>query len=458
MEKKKTSRNPKLLAAQEFEKWYEKLQAKIPEVSLVTNPEKKYLVQGTSNIFTPIHRWYSLKESYSGELPIWVLEHIKNKYGLNPQKVLDPFMGGGTTGVSLGTQNLSVYGVEYNPFIRFVSATKSIIPKANLTEFKDAVKKLSKIDFEKKEIDIPVISTLQSRNYISKKNLKIIVNSQKEINKLDVSSNTKMLLLIGVASSIEAAFNLRKDGRALRYSPKRAVYNVKNIIFNKYSEIQSDIESFRKISKLRDKNLFEIFEGTSVDLKNLKKNGQKIALADNYFDLVLYSPPYLNNFDYSEVYKLELWLMGFVSDYVSWRTLRLGTLRSHPSVRFTETEALKNNDLAAPIYNKLVEMGESICIPKDKQEVLKRTILGYFDDMFLAFKEQFRVMKQGGVLCFVVANSRHYYLPIATDVILAEISRCAGFEPLELFSIRKRNGRTRQKDFLRETAVFLKKP
>ncbi|WKZ42018.1 MAG: hypothetical protein QY328_08195 [Anaerolineales bacterium] len=458
MAKKKTSLNPKLLAAQEFEKWYEKLQEKIPEISLVSFPEKKYLVQGTSNISAPIHRWYSLKESYSSELPLWVLEHIKNKYSLNPQKVLDPFMGGGTTGVSLGKQNLTVYGVEYNPFIRFVSATKSIVPKVNLKEFKDAIKKLSKTDFEREEIDIPEISTLRRRIYISKKNLKIVINFQKELNKLKISENTKMLLRIGVASSIDSAFNLRKDGRALRYSPKRAVSNVRGIIFDKYSEIQSDIETFRKESKLRDKNLFEVLEGTSINLKNLKKNGQKYSLPDNEFDLVLYSPPYLNNFDYSEVYKLELWLMGFVSDYVSWRNLRLGTLRSHPSVRFNETEALKNNELAAPIYNKLVEMGDSICIPKDRQEVLKRTILGYFDDMFLAFKEQFRVMKQGGILCFVVANSRHYYLPIATDIILAEISRCAGFEPLELFSIRKRNGRTRQKDFLRETAVFIKKP
>ena len=30
-------------------------------------------------------------------------------------------------------------------------------------------------------------------------------------------------------------------------------------------------------------------------------------------------PPYLNCIDYSEVYKLELWLMGFVSDQKRFR-------------------------------------------------------------------------------------------------------------------------------------------
>jgi DNA modification methylase len=85
-------------------------------------------------------------------------------------------------------------------------------------------------------------------------------------------------------------------------------------------------------------------------------------------------------------------------------------------------------------------------------------ILGYFDDMYVALKEQWRVLRGGGVLVYVVANSRHYYLPIATDVMLAEIARCIGFETLDLVVLRKRNGRTRQKSFLRESAVFLRKP
>ncbi len=78
--------------------------------------------------------------------------------------------------------------------------------------------------------------------------------------------------------------------------------------------------------------------------------------------------------------------------------------------------------------------------------------------MYLALKEQWRVLQPGGILAYVVANSRHHYLPIATDVVLGEIARCIGFEPLDLVVLRKRNGRTRQKSFLRESAVFLRKP
>jgi len=41
---------------------------------------------------------------------------------------------------------------------------------------------------------------------------------------------------------------------------------------------------------------------------------------------------------------------------------------------------------------------------------------------------------------------------------MGEIARCIGFEPLGLVVLKKRNGRTRQKLFLRESVVFIRKP
>lgn len=458
MVKKDASRAKKIIVARQFEDWYERLQENIPEVSLDPTSENGYLVRGDSNNAAPIHRWYSLKESYSAELPKWVISHIKTKYKIHPQKILDPFIGGGTTGVSLGQNGLTVYGIEYNPFIRFVAKTKASASRIEKNEFEKAIKKLAQIDFATEDVEIPEMSTLLNRDYVSKKNLKILLGSQKAIKRLHAPVEVKELLRLGVAASIESAFNLRKDGRALRYSPDRAVANVSKIISQKQAQILADLEILQSENKIDQHNIFEVLAGSAVHLDNLLCNDQKISLSDNQFDVVVYSPPYLNNFDYSEVYKLELWLMGFVKDYDEWKNLRLGTLRSHPSVKFSETSALANDALTMPIYNKLLEMGKSTCVPDNRKSELTRTILGYFDDMYSALKEQYRVLKKGGVLCFVVANSRHYFLPIATDIILAEIARCIGFESLELITLRKRNGRTRQKAFLRESAVFLKKP
>jgi DNA modification methylase len=444
-------------ASRQFEDWYERLQENIPEVSLEPLIEFQHLVRGDSNTSVPIHRWYSLKESYSAEFPGWALNRIETKYKLKPKEILDPCVGGGTTGISLGLKGLNVVGVEYNPFIRFVAETKASAFRIDKNALEKAVKKLQLKNYSTAVIEIPNMSTLLNRNYVSKKNLNVLLGIQNEIKSLKTSQDIKNLLCLGVAASIEYAFNLRKDGRALRYAPKRALSNITKTVFQKYAEFLVDVENVQKSEHNKGSNVFEVIAGSAVSLRDFEKDGQKYDLADNSFDAVIYSPPYLNNFDYSEVYKLELWLMGFIEDYDAWKTLRLGTIRSHPSIKFSETNNLLGNPATELIHQKLIEMGRSACIPNTRREAVARTICGYFDDMYLALREQFRVMKKGAVICYVVANSRHYYLPIATDVILAEIARNIGFQPLELVTLRKRNGRTRQKTFLRETAVFMKK-
>ena len=104
-------------------------------------------------------------------------------------------------------------------------------------------------------------------------------------------------------------------------------------------------------------------------------------------------------------------------------------------------------------------METSDCLQTERtKRDMNGLITGYFDDMYLAMNEQFRVLRPGGQLAIVVANSRHKFLPIATDVILGRIAEQIGFIPKELIVLRRRNGRTRQKTFLRETVVFLEKP
>ena len=103
-------------------------------------------------------------------------------------------------------------------------------------------------------------------------------------------------------------------------------------------------------------------------------------------------------------------------------------------------------------------MSQSNYLKGYAKERMPPVILGYFDDMYTALTEQYRVLKPGGFLVYMVANSRHADLPIATDVILGEIASIIGFEPLKLIVLHKRNGCTRKKRFLRESAVILRKP
>src|SRR5690554_40928 len=110
--------------SEEFEGWYAELQAPFEVIEYLNNN----LVSSVDNRERAIHSWYSLKESYSADLPLWAIQHVSRQYTLKIKQVFDPFVGSGTTGIALAQQGIDVDGLEYNPFIHFVSETKSYYP------------------------------------------------------------------------------------------------------------------------------------------------------------------------------------------------------------------------------------------------------------------------------------------------------------------------------------------
>lgn len=49
-------------------------------------------------------------------------------------------------------------------------------------------------------------------------------------------------------------------------------------------------------------------------------------------DLAVFSPPYPNSFDYTDVYNIELWTLGYIRDAASNQRLRSATLSSHVQI------------------------------------------------------------------------------------------------------------------------------
>ncbi|MGH9878936.1 MAG: hypothetical protein ACRD5H_15000, partial [Nitrososphaerales archaeon] len=366
-----------------------------------------------------------------------------------------------TTAVTLASRGVSIAGIEYNPFIRFVAATKAVIPLMSSRELEHTIVQLETEGLPTEACPIPELSTLHNTQYSDAQTIQLLLSIYQCINDLDTPPAIRSALHLGLAATIEAVFHLRKDGRALRYVPKPIILPVRQLLSRHWRTILADVQAYESSPPPlpRVKPLFAVYGGSATNLQTLSTvDGDELCLAPNTFDTMIYSPPYVNNFDYSEVYKLELWLLHFIESYDAWKELRLGTIRSHHSLVFPETQHLGTDPRTQAIAKQLHAMGMSICLPDEERARVRRVIVGYFDDMYLALCEQWRVLKPGGIISYIVANSRHYYLPVATDVILAEIARCIGFELLDLIVLRKRNGRTRQKLFLRESVVFVRKP
>jgi hypothetical protein len=207
--------------------------------------------------------------------------------------------------------------------------------------------------------------------------------------------------------------------------------------------------------------------GDARRLDDVEAGGVRV-LSDGSVGLFVYSPPYLNCIDYSEIYKVELWLLEFIRTAEEFRQLRLGTLRSHPSIEFPERGYIA--DCANDRLVALIRRISDFVTQHGARPGVGRAIFGYFDDMYRVLEEQFRVLEPGGYACCVVANStfsrRHadhrknelWRLPVLTDVILGGLASSIGFDEVRLWEARDLRPRNVRSGHARESVVVVRKP
>ena len=91
---------------------------------------------------------------------------------------------------------------------------------------------------------------------------------------------------------------------------------------DKWGEILSDVHEMQRLHGVTAPARVHHADGRDLSAAGISKDS---------VDLIVTSPPYPNNIDYSEVYKLELWLMGFIRSNEEFLKLRKTTMRSHPT-------------------------------------------------------------------------------------------------------------------------------
>lgn len=160
------------------------------------------------------------------------------------------------------------------------------------------------------------------------------------------SENVKNLLLLGWLSSLETISQYRKAGNGLKKKAlsKNTVNNkflVTEIINGNYENIYNDIVG---------KNLkinAEIINDSSLQMSSYI---EKESLSG-----VIFSPPYANSFDYTEIYKLELWFGSFVKEYFDLKKLREISLRSHLNGLSSKTDLSQLNLRTIPELDILID-------------------------------------------------------------------------------------------------------
>lgn len=416
------------------------------------------LVIPAGNSDEPFHRWFRMKEAYSFSL-FGRLVKDSGEALTKPFSVLDPFSGSGTTAVSALTA-AAEYGttahvtlIERNPVLRIIAAGKTtgLLRGSDLATTIEAVLP-SVLDVHSKLLlsrpRLTTLSvTLNNENYYpASHTLSLLALSQAVESVRD--PDTRLILQTCLASAVEPSGRLRRDGRALRFAPERRPSPPEKSF---KEAVDRCIEDLRTVASSNPASNVDVVAGDARE-------------ADRYvdgklYDWIVFSPPYPNNIDYTEVYKTEAWALGCFEDAAEMKKQRLSTVRSHTSIYFPDEYAFRNMEIAERVEEIIAPLVRAV--PSDRYERgRKQLISGYADDMLRVFLSLRKLAHDKTRLVFVVGNSVHgsgdARLVIAADVVLSALAELSGWQVEEIRVARELRRRAGDLDHLRESVVCLR--
>jgi hypothetical protein len=128
------------------------------------------------------------------------------------------------------------------------------------------------------------------------------------------------------------------------------------------------------------------------------------------------------------VYKLELWIGGFVNNYEDFEKYRSVAMRSHVNSKFDHiiTHSLKDVETISETIRTFNIWNKNI------PDMLK----GYFDDTHKLLVNIHGVLKPSAKCYVVVANSAYKGIIVPTDLLIAEIAEHVGYNVSRIIHAR----------------------
>ncbi|MHA1730461.1 MAG: hypothetical protein ACTSU5_00875 [Promethearchaeota archaeon] len=402
----------------------------------------------------PIHNWYEYKEGFSPALILKLLRELGvNREGL----VLDPFCGGGTLPLTCFYENIPSVGFEANPFSQFLARVKTRkYERADIRLARDMLPRVLDTSGEPPEFEteFSMIDRVFERGILESL-LKIRENIT------DICSKTHRLrdfFKLGWLAVLEGLSNYRKAGNGL----KKKVRSKRAGMFERGRDPAVNAFSEKIGAMISDLEDFALPNSPKIPPPRVIGDScQKVDeyLDDNSVSGTIFSPPYLNCFDYSEIYKVELWFGEFVARYSDLKVLRSKSLISHMN-----NQRLRNHPVPRAVSPEVESLIELVAVEDLWDRRIPDMIRGYFSDMEDFLARLYPLQRKGSPVAIVVSNSAYGGVVFPTDVLLGKIGEAVGFHLTGIESVRPIVTSSQQfKDllrsgfnkFMRESIVYL---
>ncbi len=413
----------------------------------------------------PVFNWFTYPAGFSYKAVKYSIQEEKLTDG---SVVYDPFMGSGTTNLVAKTMGINSIGVEAHPFVYPVAkcklnwdiANESV--QENLECIKETIYNDSRDDTSVEEILRNEFPELVLKCFLPRTLYEILIvrNYIQKIKDDDVRLFMRVALIATLRDVSIAA-----TGWPYIAPNKIKVTSLSKEGFKTYCKRCNDmLKDLLDIKKQSGKNdtFHNLILGDSRYTESL--------IEDKFVDHIFTSPPYLNNFDYADRTRLEMYVMGDAKtwgDITSTVRTKLITSATTQIDRSDEKYTFLENFIADcpkeyDFLNEAVNKLSKIRLTKGGKKSYDFLVIGYINDLYLVLKECYRVLKNGSTAKFILGDSAPYGVHIPTDELIGKMGVNIGFNSYDIDVLRTRGDKWKDNPqrhgvALRESIVTLRK-
>jgi Putative RNA methylase family UPF0020 len=425
---------------------------------------------GTINRLTAedraVHDWYRFVLGY----PAHLVDKYLERFGADPEGhvVFDPFCGTGTTPVEAKKRGFRTISGDANPIAVFATSVKTNwrvdtraleIQNARFIEQYradldgaglNAVAMASKKDKGcVKELLSPELARVMPTGFISPRPYAKVLLLKGLVDQVPNPEVKALYRLALAAILVEDVGNVGFGPEVYMTKPKADA--PVGALFSR--KIQSMLEDIRACQSAGlDQIEASVAQDDARAMRSL--NGRKI-------DIVITSPPYPNEKDYTRSTRLESIVLGFIQSAADLREIKRHLLKSNTrtvhkgdadDAYMHKFESIRN--LARQVEEKRIALGKT----SGFERLYHRVVALYFGGLYRHLEALKPHLNRGAKLAYVVGDQMSFFrIHIKTGALLAEIAESLGYRVSSLDLWRERLS-TSTKLMLREEVVVLEFP
>lgn len=404
----------------------------------------------------PFHGWYHFVLGYTPTFPQYMLDQEKIT---EDDLVVDPFAGSGTTQLVCKYNKIPSIGIDANDFMIYAASQKLNwgVDAKKIEEYKEilydaVINDLGKIDFEDsgkvEELADKCRPANMDKRYISNKPLIKINIIKEQINKLCGNSEIKELFNFALSAILVPVSNVR-------YGPGFGVGKPKDdteVVEMYFDKIRSMIVDLRSVDE----------EQIATPSKSILGDSRKASkyLKENSVSLMITSPPYPGDHEYTKHSKIELIFNEMAGDLISFRTIKKRMIVSSTTNIYKENNArilVEDFESIKEVTDEIQRRLDADHATSGYERLYTRLVWEYFGCMKQVLEECYQSLKKDGKIALLVSDSHAFKMVhIQTAKILKEIGEEIGFINAQIVLWQLKNS-TSHKYQLRENILILQK-